>query len=55
VQAGVRHVQGALGDDALLQVLEVEPWSRVPERHAVLVPRASVATQPVPAHKGSWT
>jgi len=39
VQRGMRHVQEALGDDALLQVLEIEPWSRVPERHAVLVPR----------------
>jgi nucleotidyltransferase/DNA polymerase involved in DNA repair len=39
VQRGTRHVQEALGEDALLQVLEVEPWSRVPERHAVLVPR----------------
>jgi hypothetical protein len=39
VQRGMRHVQEALGEDALLQVLEVEPWSRVPERHAVLVPR----------------
>lgn len=39
VQRGMRHVQEALGQDSLLQVLEVEPWSRVPERHAVLVPR----------------
>jgi hypothetical protein len=39
VQRGMRHVQEALGEDSLLQVLEVEPWSRVPERHAVLVPR----------------
>jgi protein ImuB len=39
VQRGMRHVQEALGEQALLQVLEVEPWSRVPERHAVLVPR----------------
>lgn len=39
VQRGMRHVQEALGEDALLQVLEVEPWSRVPERHAVLVAR----------------
>ena len=36
--AGVRHVQATVGEDAMLQVLEVEPWSRVPERHAVLVP-----------------
>jgi hypothetical protein len=39
VQAGVRHVQATVGEDALLQVLEVEPDSRVLERHAVLVPR----------------
>lgn len=39
VRRGMRHVQEALGEDSLLQVLEVEPWSRVPERHAVLVPR----------------
>lgn len=43
VQRGMRHVQEALGEDALLQVLEVEPWSRVPERHAVLVPRRATA------------
>jgi hypothetical protein len=40
--AGVRHVQATVGDDSMLQVLEVEPWSRVPERHAVLVPRSGV-------------
>lgn len=39
VQRGMQHVQEALGELSLLQVLEVEPWSRVPERHAVLVPR----------------
>ncbi len=39
VQAGLRHVQAVVGDDALLQVLEVQPGSRVPERHVVLVPR----------------
>ena len=33
------HVQAVVGDDALLQVLEVQPGSRVPERHVVLVPR----------------
>lgn len=43
VQRGMRHVQEALGEDSLLQVLEVEPWSRVPERHAVLVPRRAHA------------
>lgn len=40
VQAGLRHVQAILGDDAVLQVLEVQPGSRVPERHVVLVPRS---------------
>jgi protein ImuB len=39
VQAGLRQVRAALGDEAILQVLEVEPESRVLERHAVLVPR----------------
>lgn len=43
VQRGMRHVQEALGEESLLQVLEVEPWSRVPERHAVLVPRRAHA------------
>ena len=46
VQRGMRHVQEALGEDSLLQVLEVEPWSRVPERHAVLVPRRSTMADP---------
>lgn len=39
VHAGLRHVQAALGDDAILQVLELQPDARVPERHSVLVPR----------------
>jgi len=39
VQAGLRQVQAAVGDDALLQVLELNADSRMPERHAVLVPR----------------
>lgn len=38
LQAGVRHVQAALDDDAVLSVLEVAPESRVPERRAVLIP-----------------
>jgi protein ImuB len=38
LQAGVRHVQAALDDEAVLSVLEVAPHSRVPERRAVLVP-----------------
>ncbi|MCZ4496378.1 MAG: hypothetical protein JWM25_961 [Thermoleophilia bacterium] len=46
VQRSMRHVQEALGEDSLLQVLEVEPWSRVPERHAVLVPRRSTMADP---------
>ncbi|MBC7645254.1 MAG: hypothetical protein H7123_09010 [Thermoleophilia bacterium] len=39
VQASLRQVQAAAGDDALLQVLELNADSRMPERHAVLVPR----------------
>jgi hypothetical protein len=39
MRRGVRHVQESVGETALLQVLEIEPWSRVPERHAVLIPR----------------
>lgn len=42
LERGLRQVQSAAGDDAVLQVLEVEPGSRVPERHAVLVPRGQV-------------
>lgn len=38
LQAGVRHVQAALDDEAVLSVLEVAPHSRVPERRSVLVP-----------------
>ena len=60
VQRGMRHVQEALGEDALLQVLEVEPWSRVPERHAVLVPRRAAGAAPtseavvVDVGRGVW-
>lgn len=56
VQRGMRHVQEALGEDALLQVLEVEPWSRVPERHAVLVPRRAAQEEGigVDVGRGVW-
>jgi protein ImuB len=37
-QVATRRVQEAVGEEALLQVLELEPWSRMSERHAVLVP-----------------
>ncbi|MCW2956793.1 MAG: hypothetical protein JWO69_1662, partial [Thermoleophilia bacterium] len=51
----MRHVQETIGEDALLQVLEVEPWSRVPERHAVLVPRRAMQLDPtVEAGRGVW-
>jgi nucleotidyltransferase/DNA polymerase involved in DNA repair len=53
VQRGMRHVQEALGEDSLLQVLEVEPWSRVPERHAVLVPRRPHAEEGAGGSAGS--
>ena len=60
VQRGMRHVQEALGEESLLQVLEVEPWSRVPERHAVLVPRGRArdddgAGARVDAGRGVWS
>jgi hypothetical protein len=56
VQRGMRHVQEALGEDSLLQVLEVEPWSRVPERHAVLVPRRTQAAEGIglDVGRGVW-
>lgn len=37
-QVATRRVQEAVGEEALLHVLELEPWSRMSERHAVLVP-----------------
>jgi len=34
----VRQVRAAVGDEALLRVVELEPWSRLPERRWALVP-----------------
>ncbi|MFN8122801.1 MAG: hypothetical protein U0237_10265 [Thermoleophilia bacterium] len=34
----VRQVRAAVGDDALLRLVELEPWSRLPERRWALVP-----------------
>lgn len=34
----IRHVRAAQGEDILLRAVEVEPWSRLPERRWALVP-----------------
>ncbi|WP_217915676.1 DNA polymerase Y family protein [Miltoncostaea marina] len=34
----VRQVRAAQGDDALLRVVEIEPWTRLPERRWALAP-----------------
>lgn len=38
IARGVHHVQTICGDEALLQVLEVNPESRIPEHRAILIP-----------------
>lgn len=34
----VRQVRAALGDEAMLRIVEIEPWSRLPERRWALAP-----------------
>jgi protein ImuB len=34
----VRHVRAAQGDEAMLRAVEIEPWSRLPERRWALAP-----------------
>ena len=34
----VRQVRAAQGDGAMLRVVEIEPWSRLPERRWALTP-----------------
>jgi protein ImuB len=36
---GLRQVRAAVGVDAVCTVVEVAPWSRIPESRAILVPR----------------
>jgi protein ImuB len=36
---GLRQVRAAAGIDAVSTVVEVAPWSRIPEARAILVPR----------------
>jgi protein ImuB len=36
---GLRQVRAAAGVDAVCTVVEVAPWSRIPESRAILVPR----------------
>ena len=37
--AGLRQARAAVGLDAVCTVVEVAPWSRIPETRAILVPR----------------
>jgi protein ImuB len=39
LRAGLRQVRSAAGADAVCSVMEVAPWSRIPEARALLVPR----------------
>lgn len=39
LRGGLRQVRAAAGIDAVCTVVEVAPWSRVPESRAILVPR----------------
>ncbi len=34
----IRHISRSYGDDAVLRVVQLEPWSRLPERQWALVP-----------------
>ncbi len=39
LREGLRQVRAAAGVDAVCTVVEVAPWSRIPESRAILVPR----------------
>jgi protein ImuB len=39
LQEGLRQVRAAAGADAVCTIVEVAPWSRIPESRAILVPR----------------
>jgi nucleotidyltransferase/DNA polymerase involved in DNA repair len=39
LRGGLRQVRAAVGIDAVCTVVEVAPWSRIPETRAILVPR----------------
>src|SRR5215216_1182658 len=39
LREGLRQVRAAMGMDAVCTVVEVAPWSRIPEARAILVPR----------------
>ncbi|MGH3007022.1 MAG: DNA polymerase Y family protein, partial [Gaiellaceae bacterium] len=39
LREGLRQVRSAAGIDAVCTVVEVAPWSRIPESRAILVPR----------------
>jgi nucleotidyltransferase/DNA polymerase involved in DNA repair len=39
LQEGLRHVRASAGAGAVATVVEVAPWSRIPEHRALLVPR----------------
>lgn len=39
LREGLRQVRAAVGRDAVCTVVEVAPWSRIPESRAILVPR----------------
>jgi hypothetical protein len=36
---GLRQARAAVGIDAVSAIVEVAPWSRIPESRAILVPR----------------
>jgi hypothetical protein len=39
LQEGLRQVKAAVGAGGVSTVVEVAPWSRIPEARALLVPR----------------
>ena len=39
LRSGLRQVRAAAGIDAVCTIVEVAPWSRIPETRAILVPR----------------
>jgi hypothetical protein len=46
VREAARQVRSSQGDDALLRAVEIEPWSRLPERRWALVSLKNLSALP---------
>ena len=52
LQEGLRQVRASAGAGAVATVVEVAPWSRIPEQRALLVPRDCYEPRPALVEQG---